>query len=223
MRLGSLGALMALAGCAGPLSTLDPAGPAAGTIATIWWVMLAGATVLMALVLGLFAYAFRGSDAAWAQAGHTRFILWGGLVMPMTVLTALMIYALIAGERLLAHPAPDVWRVEARGERWQWRFSYPARPELAETIDLATIPAGRPVDVEIVSQDVIHSFWVPRLAGKLDAIPGHRNTLRIEADRPGRFSGVCAEYCGIGHAGMTFTIEALAPDDFAAFAGEAAR
>ena len=219
MRLGSLGALMALAGCAGPLSTLDPAGPAAGTIATIWWVMLAGATVLMALVLGLFAYAFRSGGTAWAAAGHKSFILWGGFVMPMAVLTALMIYALIAGERLLAHPAPDVWRIEARGERWQWRFSYPDRPDLAETIDIATIPAGRPVDVEIVSQDVIHSFWVPRLAGKLDAIPGHVNVLRLEAWEPGEYAGVSAEFSGAGYRSHGFTViahDAAAWDAFLA-------
>ncbi len=212
-----------LSACAGPLSTLDPAGPAAGRVAGLWWGMLAGASVLMALVLGLFALAFLKRDWQWQARSDKRWLLWGGLVMPLAVLTVLMGFALWVGERLLPHPADDVWRVEARAERWQWRFSYPDRPDLGETVTVMTIPAGRPVDVDIVSQDVIHSFWVPRLAGKLDAIPGHRNRLRILADRAGTFSGVCAEYCGIGHAGMVFAVEALDDAAFAAFAGEVAR
>ena len=93
---------------------------------------------------------------------------------------------------------------------WAWHFEYPDRPEWGRTKDLH-IPAGRPVDVTITSSDVIHSFWVPRLAGKIDAIPGRANTLRIEADRPGRYGGTCAEFCGTGHTGMSFDVIAHPP------------
>src|SRR5690606_10098995 len=109
-------------------------------------------------------------------------IAYGGLAMPAAILVVLVAYALFAGERLLAHPDPDVPRVAARGEMWVWRFSYPGLPGAGET-EVLHIPAGRPVDVVVTSSDVIHSFWVPRLAGKIDAIPGHENIVRIEAER----------------------------------------
>nr|WP_196258805.1 cytochrome c oxidase subunit II [Pelagibacterium limicola] len=208
------GAALALAGCAGPLSTLDPAGPAALSIAWLWWVMLAGATVLALLVFVLLAVVYRRPDLG-ARFEPYHWIVGGGLIMPVVVLTALVIYALFTGERLLAHPDPDVPRVSARGEMWVWRFSYPDHPEAGET-DVLHIPAGQPVDVLVTSTDVIHSFWVPRLAGKIDAIPGHENVVRIHADRPGTYRGVCAEFCGIGHTEMIFTLMAHDPEEYQA-------
>jgi cytochrome c oxidase subunit 2 len=79
------------------------------------------------------------------------------------------------------------------------------------------IPVGRPVDVRVTSTDVIHSFWVPRLAGKIDAIPGHVNVIRISADRPGVYRGQCSEFCGTGHATMDFRVEALTEEEFSRF------
>jgi heme/copper-type cytochrome/quinol oxidase subunit 2 len=83
------------------------------------------------------------------------------------------------------------------------------------------IPAGRPADLVITSTDVIHSFWIPRLAGKMDAIPGHTNRLRIVADAPGTYRGECAEYCGVGHKNHGFTVVAHDAAGWAAFTGEA--
>lgn len=218
MRLGRFGTValapIALAGCAGPLSALDPAGPSAGSIAQIWYAMLIGATVLFALVLGLFFLALLRPGLSWNEGRLSRSVLWLGLAMPTAVLTGLMIYALWGGERLLAHPSDGATVVEARGERWRWVFTYPDIPGAGETVDVLHIPAGQPVDVVIRSSDVIHSFWVPRLAGKLDAIPGHENRLRIAADRPGVYHGQCSEYCGVGHQSMRFTVEAHAADAF---------
>lgn len=171
--------------------------------------MLIGACVLFTLVLGLFALALFKPNWRWSEAAGWRWIIWGGLAMPISVLTALLVYALWGGERLLAHPqTPDLVVVEARAERWRWVFSYPDRPQTPETVGVLHIPADRPVDVVIRSADVIHSFWIPRLAGKLDAIPGHENRLRIQADVPGIYAGQCSEYCGIGHQSMQFRVEA---------------
>ena len=205
---------LALAGCEGALSTLDPAGPAAGHIAALWWLMLAGAGAILALVLGLIAAAFARRRPAGGESGpgsdtgpgsERLWIVGLGLVFPMAVLAALLAYGLVVGERLLPRQDGDVVVVEAEGQRWSWSFAYPDAPGLV-TENVLHIPAGRPVDVAITTADVIHSFWVPRLAGKLDAIPGHVNVLRLEADRPGRYQGASAEFSGEGYAAQTFEV-----------------
>lgn len=203
-----------LAGCDGALSTVDPAGPAARTIAELWWVMLIGAALIFGLVMVLIALAFRPARptaheaGAAAEARHERrWIVGLGLAFPITVLLALLGYGIAVGERLLPRPNPDVVRVSAEARRMAWRFGYADAPGRT-TDNILHIPAGRPVDVAITTADVIHSFWVPRLAGKRDAIPGHVNVLRIEADRPGAFAGVSAEFSGPGYDRFTFTVVA---------------
>src|SRR5688500_2123581 len=120
-------------------------------------------------------------------------------------LAALTVYGLVIGERLLPRDAPDLVTVEAEGRQWAWTFRYADAPGRV-TDGILHIPAGRPVDVAITSADVLHSFWVPRLAGKLDAIPGHVNVLRIEAAAPGDFAGVSSEYNGPGYREHAFTV-----------------
>lgn len=175
--------------------------------------MLGGSVLLFALVVGLLAAAYlRPGLFACTRPGH--WLIGGGLVLPLPVLVLLTGTALVLGEQLLPHgPAPV--RVAVEAYRWDWRFSYPDAPGAAVPDGALHIPAGVPVDVVVTSADVIHSFWVPRLAGKIDAIPGHTNTIRIQADRPGVYWGVCAEYCGVGHDVMTFQVEAHAIDDYA--------
>ena len=209
---------LALLGCGTPLSTLDPAGPAAANIATLWWVMFWGAAVLFTLVLALLALSFlRPSAIAAIKPMH--WIIGGGLILPVPVLMAVLVAALLLGERLLPLPgAPDPMRIEAHASRWHWQFSYPQLPG-APTSDILHIPAGEAVDIVITAADVIHSFWVPRLGGKMDAIPGHTNIVRLEADEPGTYRGICAEYCGTGHDTMWFAVEAHAGPDFAAALG----
>jgi cytochrome c oxidase subunit II len=210
-----------LAGCSGPASTLDPAGPAAATIATLWWVMLAGAAVLFTLVMVLFVLVIRrpgwGSDVS-----PTRWIVLGGLVLPAVVLPPLVAYGLVAGERLLPLMGNAPPRIEAEGRQWVWTFRYPAHGGVATT-NVLHLPAGVPVDIAVTSVDVIHSFWVPRLAGKIDAVPGHTNLLRIRADEPGRYDGRCSESCGLGHTTMRFSVVVHRAEDFAAALTQAAK
>jgi cytochrome c oxidase subunit 2/cytochrome aa3-600 menaquinol oxidase subunit 2 len=167
--------------------------------------MLAGAAPIFVLVIGLIAIAFaRGGGGT----GSTRVWIVGlGLVFSMTVLAALLGYGLVVGERLLPRQDSGVVSVQAEARRWSWRFTYDVAPGLV-TENVLHIPAGRPIDVAITTADVIHSFWVPRLAGKLDAIPGHVNVLRIEADLPGRYHGASAEFSGEGYAAHKFTVVA---------------
>lgn len=214
---------MALTGCAGELSTLDPAGPAARTIATLWWVMLAGAVAISALVMVLLALAFRRRTGGVNETRHERlWIVYLGIGFPVVVLLALLVYGLVVGERLIPREADDVVSVQAEARRWTWSFSYADAPGRV-TEDVLHIPVGQPVDVAITTADVIHSFWVPRLAGKLDAIPGHVNVLRIEADEPGVYAGVSAEFSGDGYDRFTFQVVAHDPagwDEFLMGTGE---
>lgn len=206
--------LLLLAGCEDSLSTLHPGGPAADAIATIWWVMLVASCLIFALVMALLGLSFRRSGG---EGGGEKVWLAGlGLAFPMAVLAALLVYGLVIGERLIPREGADVVTVGAEGRQWEWRFTYADLPGLV-TQRVLHIPAGTPVDVEITSADVIHSFWVPRLAGKLDAIPGHVNVLRIEAWEPGEFEGLSAEYSGPGYLDHRFTVIAHDPQGWADF------
>jgi len=193
---------------------VHPAGPAAEAIATLWWVMLIAGCAIFVLVMALLALAFRRPEGT---GGGERVWLMGlGLAFPLVVLGALLAYGLVIGERLLPRDGPAVVTVRAEARQWDWRFSYADVPGL-ETAGVLHIPAATPVDVEIVTRDVIHSFWVPRLAGKLDAIPGHVNVLRIEAWEPGEYAGISAEYSGPGYLHHRFTVIAHDADDWSAF------
>ncbi|WEK03864.1 MAG: cytochrome c oxidase subunit II [Candidatus Devosia phytovorans] len=205
---------LALAGCATPLSTLDPAGPAASNIATLWWIMFWGSVVLFALVLGLLTTSLLRPRLI-AQVKPMHWIIGGGLIMPIPILLGLLFAALLLGERLLPLRGADApMRIEARASQWQWRFAYPDHPAAGET-EVLHLPAGEAVDIVVTAEDVIHSFWIPRLGGKIDAIPGRENVIRLEADKPGIYRGICAEYCGQGHETMGFVVEAHAPADYA--------
>ncbi len=206
------GAALALSGCDQPLSTLDPAGPAASSIATLWWVMLAVAAVLFALVMVLWVLVIK--RPGWgSNVSPTRWIALGGLALPAIVLLPLIAYALIAGERLLPLSGRTPMQIDAVARQWSWSFRYPDHDGLVTNV--LHLPAGTPVDINVTSDDVIHAFWVPRLAGKIDALPGHVNRLRIRADTPGRYEGLCNEFCGLGHAKMRFTVIVHAPQDYA--------
>lgn len=171
--------------------------------------MLAGAALIFGLVMVLLLLAFRrqaDGDGDSNDGSQVRVWVIGlGLVFPLLVLGALLAYGLVVGERLLPRAGADVVHVGAQGRLTEWSFTYEDAPDQT-TQNVLHIPAGRPVDVAITTADVIHSFWVPRLAGKLDAIPGRINTLRIEADAPGTFEGVSAEFSGTGYEHRTFRV-----------------
>ncbi|HKK28847.1 MAG TPA: cytochrome B [Alphaproteobacteria bacterium] len=207
-----------LVGCKGALSIVDPAGPAADDIATLWWVMLVGSAMIFGLVIGLLVAAFVGKGG---HAGSIRLWIAGlGIAFPMSVLAALLAYGLVVGERLLPHQDGAVVSVQAEARQWTWSFAYGDAPSHV-TENVLHIPAGRPIDVAITSADVIHSFWVPRLAGKLDAIPGRVNTLRIQADLPGRYHGRSAEFSGDGYLGHEFLVVAHDPAGWERFLAKA--
>ena len=203
---------MVVAGCSGDLSALDPAGPSAQAIATLWWIMLAASALIFAATSVALAFAWARPQVFGSNAPKTL-VLWGGLILPSVILATLVFSAFVLGERLIGQSGSlTPLRIEAEGRQWSWEFRYPV-PGLV-THDVLHIPAGREVEFVVTSTDVIHSFWVPRLGGKIDAVPGHQNTIRLSADRPGRYGGVCAEFCGEGHDVMSFEVEAHPADEY---------
>ncbi|TCT08310.1 cytochrome c oxidase subunit II [Aquabacter spiritensis] len=197
-----------LAGCQGPLSTLSPAGPIAQDIAWLLWAMLAGAAALTLLVLVLVAAGFGPPR----DVPETRWTFGLGVAFSLVVLTATLAAALWVGERILPHgPALEV---RAHARQWSWTFTYPGPDGPVQAEGILHIPAGQPVDVLITAEDVIHSFWVPQFGGKMDAIPGRQNRLRIEVAQPGTYEGLCAEFCGLEHATMRFQVIAHDPADW---------
>lgn len=199
-----------------PVSIFDPAGPYAGSITTLTWILFAMAAVVVVVVVAALWVALFGGDRLKQRLGGARTIWIGGIAFPVIVLSALLIYGLSLTRHLSAPVPADAMRVRVTGEMWWWRVTYldgQGQPYLLDANELH-IPAGRPVVVELESSDVIHSFWVPQLSGKLDMIPGRRNVLPIQADRPGVYGGQCAEYCGGPHALMGFVVIAHEPAAF---------
>ena len=166
--------------------------------------MLAASVVILGGVTGLFLWTFK-QDRGSGRASPRLYLLGGGLLFPMVTLTALLVYSLAFGQWLLPRPGEEVVRVEARGHQWYWEFTHhDADGAIVRTVNTLHLPAGTPIEVTVVSADVIHGFWLPRLAGKIDAVPGHTNVLRIDGATPGTYQGVCAEFCGLDHARMRF-------------------
>jgi cytochrome c oxidase subunit 2 len=187
-------------------SVLSAHGPDAAIIAEISWVLFIGGAIIFAVVMALAVYAVRGKMPGVSEK---LLIVGGGIVFPFITLSALLVYSLVRAAAL--HPEEaGALRIEVVGEQWWWRVRYPD----FETANEIRIPVGRPVRLELKSADVIHSFWVPALAGKLDMIPGRTNVLRVRAERAGEFRGQCAEYCGGPHAFMALYVVAVPPEEF---------
>ena len=210
-------------------SMMHPGGPAAAEIAWLWWIMLGTFTGVFILVMVLLLYGiFRRNSAVAASAsetgtirnagaappwGRTGFIVAGGIILPVLVLTPLFVYSLTTSARL--RMPEDALTIRVTGHMWWWEVRYPESGIVAA--NEIYIPAGKPVRLELTSTDVIHSFWVPRLNGKRDMIPGIENAFWIQADQPGVYRGQCGEYCGTQHANMAFEVIALQSADFDAW------
>ena len=201
-----------------PPPVLDPAGPYAGSITFLTWVLLIIVAAVLALVLTALWIAFRGKQETRKRLGGTKVIWAGGIILPVIVLTALLIWGLRLTSSLSEGRAPraDV-RIQVTGEMWWWRVAYMDRDGqlLFWDANEIHIPVGRTVQLELRSADVIHSLWVPRLSGKVDMIPGRTNLMNIQADKPGVYGGHCTEYCGGPHALMGIVLVAHEPDEFA--------
>jgi cytochrome c oxidase subunit 2 len=203
----------AVAGCAGPQSALDPAGEGAERLATLFWVMLAGSAVLWAGVILLAVIAARTEPGRLSEQFGSSLILWGGAVFPTVVLASLLTYGLWLMPDMRG--SADSLKIAVTGEQYWWRVQY--RRENGTTVESANeirLPVGERVEFILDAADVIHSFWIPSLGGKLDMIPGRTNRLVLDAMKPGVYRGVCAEFCGRSHALMAFSVVAMERAEF---------
>jgi cytochrome c oxidase subunit 2 len=217
----------ALAACDGPQSALDPAGRDAERIAGFFWWMGGGALVIWLAVVGLAVYAIRLRPEPHGHGLARWLIIGGGAIFPSLVLLVLLVFGLAALPPLLALPplSPGGGLViEVTGVQWWWRVRY-ALPD-GSTVELANelrLPVHERVRLELESADVIHSFWAPALAGKLDMIPGRTTSLALEPVRTGTVHGACAEYCGTSHARMGFRVVVSEREEFDAWLAAQAR
>lgn len=200
------------------LSTLQPAGTDAAEIARLFWIMVAGGAVVWLAFTVLAVYAFRNRHTRWSERAGVRLIVGGGIAAPTVVLGALLLYGMPELSRQMAAAPPGSLRVRVSGEQWWWRVTYEreGQPPVVLANELR-LPRGVVSEIVLTSADVIHAFWVPALAGKIDMIPGRTTRLTLEPNEAGTFRGVCAEYCGASHARMAFVVQVVEPADFAAW------
>jgi cytochrome c oxidase subunit II len=196
---------------------LNAAGAEARHVAVLFWAMAIGGGLIWTGVLGAFLFATRADRRAWSQHAAGRLILWAGVGFPVLALAALLTYALWLMPSLRpwtdAEPTKLSIEVTARQYWWEVRYRQAGGDEVVSANEVR-VPVGERVEFVLDSPDVIHSFWIPPLGGKMDMIPGRTNRLSLQADRAGTFRGQCAEYCGVSHALMAFTVLAMPAAEF---------
>jgi len=223
---------LALAACAGRQSALDPAAIQAGALFDLLVLMICVGSVMYALVIGFLAFglmhrrAAKNDETASGSADHglTRaLVAWAAIIV--TGLTVLATTSFLLDRHLAAPRARNVIPVRIIAQQWWWRIAYrdPASQQWVETANELHLPVGSIARVELGSNDVIHSFWIPNLAGKLDVVPGRTNRLDLSPTRIGRFRGQCAEFCGQQHAHMALDVTVESPEQFAAWLANVAR
>ena len=232
--LVSLLTLVFLTGCdalGGPQNTFAPKGEVAEKqkdlfLLVMWPALVIGVLVFAATIYILIRYRHREGDPMPKQIhGNTRLELtW--TILPAILLIGIAVPTLQGIFELGRSPAADALNVEVTGFRFGWKFAYldeeyaqPGGEPMSVDGDMH-VPVGREIGIYLESPDVIHSFWVPKLAGKTDVVPGRTNRMWFRADEPGTYSGQCAELCGVGHAVMRFTVIAHTQEEFDAWVEE---
>lgn len=208
-----------------PLNVLDPAGPAAERLADLGGLILVAflaTTAVVWLLIAAIALRRRGTLQEHMPVDTTSgqsWILVGGIAVPVVVLAVLYGASL---RTMAAFPldGEDPLRLRVIGQQWWFTVEYLGDGTPGAQVRVPTelhVPVGRPVEIELVARDVIHSFWVPRLHGKVDLVPGLPNRIRLQADAPGVYRGECAEFCGLQHAHMRIEVVAQPAAEFEAW------
>ncbi|HYE89328.1 MAG TPA: cytochrome c oxidase subunit II [Vicinamibacterales bacterium] len=201
-------------------SALNPAGTQAQRIEALWWLMFWVTGIVTVVVLAFLAVAIvrgrrRSRPDSGADARLLRYVAWS-TAATVVVLLGLLVSSIVTGRAMASQRANQSLIVEVTANQWWWNVEYqhPEPEQRVRTANELHLPTGRTVMIKLLASDVIHSFWVPSLHGKLDAIPGHSAELYLQIDKPGVYRGQCAEYCGVQHAHMAFVVVAEEPDAF---------
>lgn len=218
------------AACAGAPDYMHGSGEIARREATLGWGLTITSLVVSAVVTALLLVAClrrRPADAERGNhpAGAIRWLVVGGIVVPTVILVVTFAFTLGTMQAVAAPSRPPAFTVRVVGHQWWWEVIYPGASPVQQvtTANELHIPVGQPVRVELTSADVIHSFWVPQLAGKTDMIPGQRNVAWLHADTAGSYWEQCTEYCGTQHAHMAMRVVADPPARFAAWLADQRR
>ena len=206
-------------------STFNPVGDVASKQEALLWVVIVAALFVLVTVQGALIYTvirFRrrpgdGNAIPKQTHGNTPLEI-GWTVAPAVVLAIIAVPTVMTLVDLAEEPPADALHIRAVGHQWWWEFQYPEE-DLTASNELH-IPVGRPVSITLESADVIHSFWIPKIAGKVDMVPNHTNrlpTFTVPAGSEGTYLGQCAELCGTAHALMRFRVIAQSPGDFQAW------
>jgi cytochrome c oxidase subunit 2 len=213
----------ALSGCSSQLkqTPFDPAGKVAAMQLdllklSLWFAIGIGTFVTLALLFVVFRFRDKGTERAVPKQIHGSTpleITW--TVIPIIILAIVAVPTVKTAFATKATQNPNDLQVKVVGHQWWWEFQY---PQLGiTTANELYIPAHKDVQITLVSDDVIHSFWVPKLAGKTDVIPGRTNHMWFIADKEDEFYGQCAEFCGTSHANMRFRVVSVSQDKFDAW------
>ncbi|MGH7620848.1 MAG: cytochrome c oxidase subunit II [Gemmatimonadaceae bacterium] len=213
--------LLAAAACAPSPSPMLPASEPASHIATLGWWLIAVATLVFLVVVYMLLVPLRARrqriDHADVEPPHNEgMILIAGALVPAIILVGVYLGTLQTLSATAAPPARPKYMISVIGHQWWWELHYSSADSGARitTANELHIPVGQPVALRVSSNDVAHSFWVPQLQGKIDAIPGQTNTFWIRADKAGTYKGTCAEFCGMQHAHMAMIVVAEPSDKF---------
>jgi len=210
--VGPIACSIAIAGCGGGQSTLAPKSKPAHDISTLWWWMLAVASIVFLGAVFMITMAWlRRKREGLPYLGRRENVANGlvvvfGLVVPVLVLAVVFVVANLVVTKDTDAPAAGSTAMTIRviGHQWFWEVRYPGTP--AVTANEIHIPVRTRVNTLVNTADVIHSFWVPELNRKIDMIPGQTGCILLYADRPGVFRGQCAEFCGVQHANMAMKV-----------------
>ncbi len=217
--------LLGVTSCTGSPSILTPHGAEASSITSLTWLMFAIAGVVLLIISILLWMSYKRSriqtkvkDLYANDRTYLRNVVLGGGIAPIVILLIVMGIGIGVENKSVARKSKSDLDIEVIGHQWWWEVHY--TNQNFSTANEIHIPVGQPVTIHVTSADVIHSFWVPQLHGKIDLIPGQTNTITLEADQAGTYRGQCAEFCGEQHAHMAFLVIAQKVDDFNAWLRE---
>ena len=205
--------LTCCAACSGPQSALAPAGADAADMAQLffWMTAIFGVIWIAVIVLAMLLPRLHGLAT---DSGGKWLIIGGGVILPLVVLSVLLVVGL-ASLRSTLRPGSDPLSLDIVGSQWFWRVRYhSASGRPVDAANEIRLPAGRRIEARVASTDVIHSFWIPAIAGKIDMIPGRINRVHLEPTRVGMYRGACAEFCGTSHARMNLVVIVMNSAEF---------